>query len=193
MRLAGWLSGFEPSHIGKQNKSLCLTLAAGVCRGGGWVGGKPSLPGAACSALSGSGGAPRVELLGRDSSFPLPHRKARDTHMPGTTAEAFPPPTHSNNKRAARPALRPQERPRLRQGASRFYHDAIFVKRNNFNLLLRETFGGGVLAYRRSQAAPPRAQSRARQRRPHGLLAQVSLSFMSHHATRDEKRTHTKR
>ena len=79
MRLAGWLSGFEPSHIGKQNKSLCLTLAAGVCRGGGWVGGKPSLPGAACSALSGSGGAPRVELLGRGSSFPVPP-PARETH-----------------------------------------------------------------------------------------------------------------
>ena len=68
--LAGWLSGFEPSHIG--------------CRGvprGGWVGGKPSLPGAACSALGGSGGAPRVVLLGRGSSFPLPPRKARDTHI----------------------------------------------------------------------------------------------------------------
>ena len=38
--LAGWLSGFEPSHIGRR----------GVPRGG-WVGGKPSLPGAACSAL----------------------------------------------------------------------------------------------------------------------------------------------
>ena len=66
--LAGWLSGFEPSHIG--------------CRGvprGGWVGGKPSLPGAACSALGGSGGAPRVVLLGRGSSFLLPPRKARDT------------------------------------------------------------------------------------------------------------------
>ena len=24
-----------------------------------------------------------------------------------------------------------------------FYRDAIFVKRNNFNLLLHETFGGG--------------------------------------------------
>ena len=47
---------------------------------GGWVGGKPSLPGAACSALGGSGGAPRVVLLGRGSSFPLPPRKARDTH-----------------------------------------------------------------------------------------------------------------
>ena len=42
--------------------------------------GKPSLPGAACSALGGSGGAPRVVLLGRGSSFPLPPRKARDTH-----------------------------------------------------------------------------------------------------------------
>ena len=70
--LAGWLSGFEPSHIG--------------CRGvprGGWVGGKPSLPGAACSALGCSGGAPRVVLLGRGSSFPLPPRKARDTHTHG--------------------------------------------------------------------------------------------------------------
>ena len=45
-----------------------------------------------------------------------------------------------------------------------FYHDAIFVKRNNFNLLLHETFGGGFSNHRRSQAAPPRAQSRARQR-----------------------------
>ena len=45
----------------------------------GWVGSKPSLPGAACSALGGSGGAPRVVLLGRGSSFPLPPRKARDT------------------------------------------------------------------------------------------------------------------
>ena len=43
------------------------------------MGGKPSLPGAACSALGGSGGAPRVVLLGRGSSFPLPPRKARDT------------------------------------------------------------------------------------------------------------------
>ena len=45
------------------------------------MGGKPSLPGAACSALGGSGGAPRVVLLGRGSSFPLPPRKARDTHI----------------------------------------------------------------------------------------------------------------
>ena len=46
------------------------------------MGGKSrqSLPGAACSALGGSGGAPRVVLLGRGSSFPLPPRKARDTH-----------------------------------------------------------------------------------------------------------------
>ena len=47
------------------------------------MGGKPSLPGAACSALGGSGGAPRVVLLGRGSSFPLPPRKARDTHGVG--------------------------------------------------------------------------------------------------------------
>ena len=38
--LAGWLSGFEPSHIG------CW----GVPRGG-WVGGKPSLPGTLLAAL----------------------------------------------------------------------------------------------------------------------------------------------
>ena len=37
------------------------------------------MPGAACSALGGSGGAPRVVLLGRGSSFPLPPRKARET------------------------------------------------------------------------------------------------------------------
>ena len=36
-----------------------------------------------------------------------------------------------------------------------FYHDAIFVKRNNFNLLLHETFGGGF---------SPTAVSCARQR-----------------------------
>jgi len=60
--------------------------------------------------------------------------------------------------------LLPQDRPRLRQGTSRgFYHDAIFVKRNNFNLLLHETFGGGF-SPTAVQAAPPRAQSRARQR-----------------------------
>ena len=69
--LAGWLSGFEPSHIG--------------CRGvprGGCGGGKPSLPGAACSALGGSGGAPRVALSGRGSSFPLPPPR-RETHGSG--------------------------------------------------------------------------------------------------------------
>ena len=57
-----------------------------------------------------------------------------------------------------------------------FYHDAIFVKRNNFNLLLHETFGGGfsptaVLKLRRL------ARKVARQRRPHGLLAQVLALF----------------
>ena len=45
-----------------------------------------------------------------------------------------------------------------------FYHDAIFVKRNNFNLLLHGDVRRRRLAHRRSQAAPPRAQSRARQR-----------------------------
>ena len=54
------------------------------------MGGKPSLPGAACSALGGSGGAPRVVLLGRGSSFPLPPRKARDTHDEGVTPDERP-------------------------------------------------------------------------------------------------------
>ena len=44
-----------------------------------------------------------------------------------------------------------------------FYHDAIFVKRNNFNAAPRDV-RRRLLAHRRSQAAPPRAQSRARQR-----------------------------
>ena len=44
------------------------------------MGGKPSLPGAACSALGGSGGAPRVVLLGRGSSFPLPPAR-RETQL----------------------------------------------------------------------------------------------------------------
>ena len=46
-----------------------------------------------------------------------------------------------------------------------FYHDAIFVKRNN---ILQPAASRDVrrrlLAHRRSQAATPRAQSRARQR-----------------------------
>ena len=95
--LAGWLSGFEPSHIG--------------CRGvprGGWVGGKPSLPGAACSALGGSGGAPRVVLLGRGSSFPLPPRKARDTHCL-TTRTRFPVRGLPRN-RVSLPATYPRKR-----------------------------------------------------------------------------------
>ena len=44
-----------------------------------------------------------------------------------------------------------------------FYHDAIFVKRNNFNLLLHETFGGGFSppAVAFSSCAASRAKSRA--------------------------------
>ena len=42
----------------------------------------------ACSALGGSGGAPRVVLLGRGSSFPLPPRKARDTHTASSHTNA---------------------------------------------------------------------------------------------------------
>ncbi len=94
--LAGWLSGFEPSHIG------CRSVPRG-----GWVGGKPSLPGAACSALGGSGGAPRVVLLGRGSSFPLPPRKARDTlskirqpRTPSARSDTRPPPPPPNINRS---------------------------------------------------------------------------------------------
>ena len=59
-----------------------------------------------------------------------------------------------------------------------FYHDAIFVKRNNFNLLLHERdVRRRLLAHRRSQAALPHAQSCAQQRRSHGLLAQVLSLF----------------
>ena len=66
-------SGFEPSHSAQWLPG---------CAEGGWVGGKPSLPGVACSALGGSrsGGAPRVALLGRGSSFPLPPPARRETH-----------------------------------------------------------------------------------------------------------------
>ena len=46
------------------------------------------MPGAACSALGGSGGAPRVVLLGRGSSFPLPPREARETHFIAIDARA---------------------------------------------------------------------------------------------------------
>ena len=42
-----------------------------------------------------------------------------------------------------------------------------------------------LLANRCSQAAPPRAQGRARQRRPHGLLTQVlALFYVPPHAER---------
>ena len=64
-----------------------------------------------------------------------------------------------------------------------FYHDAIFVKRNNFNLLLHETFGGGfsptaVLKLRRL------AKSRAAAFDRTAYSPKYSLSFMSHHAER---------
>ena len=66
-----------------------------------------------------------------------------------------------------------------------FYHDEIFVKRNNFNLLRHETFGGGfsptaVLKLRRLARKVARGSV---DRSPHGLLTQVlspkySLSFV---------------
>ena len=59
-----------------------------------------------------------------------------------------------------------------------FYHDAIFVKRNNFNLLLHETFGGGfsptaVLKLRRLA----RKVARGSVDRTAYLLAQVLALF----------------
>ena len=65
-----------------------------------------------------------------------------------------------------------------------FYHDAIFVKRNNFNLLLHETFGGGfsptaVLKLRRLARKVARGSVDRTAYSP-----KYSLSFMSHHAER---------
>ena len=56
-----------------------------------------------------------------------------------------------------------------------FYHDAILIKRNNFNLLLHETFGGGfsptaVLKLRRLARKVARGSV-------DGLLAQVLALF----------------
>ena len=97
-----------------------------------------------------------------------------------------PPPQHGlQGARAARPTLLPQDQPRLRQKAHRgFYHDAIFVKRNNFNLLLHETFGGGfsptaVLKLRRLARKVARGSVDRTAYSP-----KYSLSFMSHHAER---------
>ena len=48
------------------------------------------------------------------------------------------------------------------KGHRSLYHDAIFVKRNNFNLLLHETFGGGFSPTPPfSSCAASRAKSRA--------------------------------
>ena len=63
-------------------------------------------------------------------------------------------------------------------------HDAIFVKRNNFNLLLHETFGGGfsptaVLKLRRLARKVARGSVDRTAYSP-----KYSLSFMSHHAER---------
>ena len=70
-----------------------------------------------------------------------------------------------------------------------FYHDAIiFVKRNNFNLLLHETFGGGfsptaVLKLRRLARKVARGSVDRTAYSP-----KYSLSFMSHHAERRTSR-----
>ena len=65
-----------------------------------------------------------------------------------------------------------------------FYHGAIFVKRNNFNLLLHETFGGGfsptaVLKLRRLARKVARGIVDRTAYSP-----KYSLSFMPHHAER---------
>ena len=64
-----------------------------------------------------------------------------------------------------------------------FYHDAIFVKRNNFNLLLHETFGGGfsptaVLKLRRLARKVARGSVPSVDRTAYS--PKYSLSFMSH-------------
>ena len=65
-----------------------------------------------------------------------------------------------------------------------FYHDAIFVKRNNFNLLLHETFGGGF-----SPPAVAKINRLARKAQRSGVDRTAypphsRLSFVSHHAER---------
>ena len=71
----------------------------------------------------------------------------------------------------------PQDRPRLRQGASRFLPRRDLCQAQQLQPAAPRDVRRRLLAHRRSQAAPPRAQSRARQRRPHGLLAQVLALF----------------
>jgi len=66
------LSFYRLSTVVRLSSRQSDSGVGGVDSSRGWVGGKPSVPGAACSALGGSGGAPRVVLLGRGSSFPLP-------------------------------------------------------------------------------------------------------------------------
>ena len=69
-----------------------------------------------------------------------------------------------------------------------FYHDAIFVKRNNINLLLHETFGGGfsptaVLKDKVKLRRLARKVARGSVDRT-AYSPKYSLSFMSHHAER---------
>ena len=67
-----------------------------------------------------------------------------------------------------------------------FYHDAIFVKRNNFNLLLHETFGGGFSRpppFSSCAAFLARKVARGSVDRT-AYSPRYSLSFMSHHPER---------
>ena len=61
-----------------------------------------------------------------------------------------------------------------------FYHDAIFVKRNNFSLLLHETFGGGFspTAVLKLRCLARKAARGSVDRTAYS--PKYSLSFMSH-------------
>ena len=65
------------------------------------------------------------------------------------------------------------------------YHDGIFGKRNKFNLLLHETFGGGLSRQQLQRSTALRARLNARAlTAPRTLPTPASHSFVSHHAER---------
>ena len=68
-----------------------------------------------------------------------------------------------------------------------FYHDAIFVKRNNFNLAATRDVRRRLLAHRPFSSCPVRRLARKVARGSVDRTAyspKYSLSFMSHHAER---------
>ena len=66
------------------------------------------------------------------------------------------------------------------------YHDGIFTKRNKFNLLLHETFGGGFSppAVAKINRLARKAQRSGVDRTAYPPHSRLSLSFVSHHAER---------